>query len=112
MKSQGKKIKASMEETEKLQEQLRADPAAMQWFQKSYGPKMMVALGKLGGVVNACRQDKDFEAAFKSLDLGGKPRSAPPAAAAPGPGPAPKPPGGHGSMGALPTDDIPAASPN
>lgn len=110
VKSEGKKIKASMDQTEKLQEQLRTDPAAMQWFQKVYGPKMMGALGKLGGVVNACRQDKDFEAAFKSLDLGGKPRQAPPAGAAPSLAPGATPPGSHGAMGGrLPTDDVPAA---
>lgn len=106
VKREGKKIKASMDETEKLQEQLRADPVAMQWFQKTYGPKMMGALGKLGGVVNACRTDKEFEAAFKSLDLGGKPRPAP---GTPAPGTAAQPAGSHGAggMGALPTDSIP-----
>ncbi|HTE53708.1 MAG TPA: hypothetical protein VK698_22795 [Kofleriaceae bacterium] len=77
VKTEGKKVKSAMGDTEKLQSQLHSDPAAMQWFQKTYGPKMMGAIGKLGGVVNACRQDKEFEAAFKGLEIGGRPHAEP-----------------------------------
>jgi hypothetical protein len=95
----GKDLKAAVEEGSKLQAQIGNDPATMQWFHQTFGPKMMSTLGKLGGVFNKCRQDKNFEAAFRGLGLGGNrpppahggkpPAAAPPSAAPPG---APSPP--------------------
>lgn len=82
IKNQGSALKAAMENTDKLQTQLNSDPAAMQWFQQTYGPKMMSAVGKLGGVFTQCGKDKDFEAAFKSLELGAKSSAPPPSAPA------------------------------
>ncbi len=85
VKSGGDAVKVAMAATDKLQGQLNTDPAAMQWFQATYAPKMMGAVGKLGGVFTQCGKDKDFEAAFKNLELGGKgpPPDAPPPPAKP-----------------------------
>jgi hypothetical protein len=71
IRKSGGEMKAAMGEAETLQVQLNSDPAAMQWFQKAYGPRMMGAINKLGFVVGQCRKDKDFEVAFKELDIGG-----------------------------------------
>ena len=89
VKNGGPAVKVAMAATDKLQTQLNTDPAAMQWFQSTYAPKMMGAVGKLGGVFTQCGKDKDFEAAFKNLELGGRPPpDAPPPDAPP---PKPKP---------------------
>jgi hypothetical protein len=89
VKTGGVPLKKAIEETDKLQNELKGDQAAMQWFQQTYGPKMMGAIQKMGTVVQKCSTDKEFAAAFQGLGLGG-PRSAPP-----------PPPGGSGH-GALP----------
>jgi hypothetical protein len=90
VKTGGVPLKKAIEETDKLQNELKGDQAAMMWFQQTYGPKMMGAIQKMGQVVQKCSTDKEFAAAFQGLGLGG-PRSAPP-----------PPPGGGPGHGALP----------
>lgn len=100
LKTGGGPLKDLMGQTEKLQEELKGDQAAMMWFQQTYGPKMMTALQKVGAVLQQCSSDKEFAAAFESLGLG-RPRQPPPAAVT----------GRGAGHGALPTDNMPAQPP-
>ena len=77
LKTGGGPLKDLMEQTDKLQNDLKGDQAAMMWFQQSYGPKMMTALQKVGATLQQCSSDKEFAAAFESLGLG-RPRRPPP----------------------------------
>jgi hypothetical protein len=69
-------LKAVMDDTDKLQSELKTDQAASVWFQQTYGPKMMASLQKVGAVLQQCSTDKEFVAAFESLGLG-RPRRPP-----------------------------------
>ncbi len=80
LKSGGRPLKELMTETDKLQVDLKGDQAAMMWFQQTYGPKMMMALQKVGATLQQCSSDKEFAAAFESLGLG-QPRRPPPTGA-------------------------------
>ncbi len=84
LKTGGGPLKAVMAETDKLQQELKGDQAAMQWFQQTYGPKMMSGLQKVGAVLQQCSSDKEFAATFESLGLGGRPRRPPPQQPTPG----------------------------
>jgi hypothetical protein len=97
LKTGGGPLKQMMGETDKLQEELKGDQAAMMWFQQNYGPKMMTALQKVGAVLQQCSSDKEFAAAFESLGLG-RPRQPPPAAVS----------GRGAGHGALPSDTVTA----
>ena len=81
LKKGGGALAASIKDAEKVQSELSTDHAAQQWLSQTYGPKMMVELQKLGPVMEKCRTDKDFDAAFRALELGGGggPQTPPPA---------------------------------
>jgi hypothetical protein len=96
LKTGGPGLKNLMGETDKLQQDLKGDQAAMMWFQQTYGPKMMTALQKVGAVLQQCSSDKEFAAAFESLGLG-RPRQPPPPPVSP-----------NASHGGLPTDRMTA----
>jgi hypothetical protein len=91
VKSGGRAMKKAMADTDKLQAELNNDQQARTWFQQNYGPKIMTALQEIGAVVNQCREDKEFEAAFKLVGIGSLSGESPPRpsgaapAAAPGP---------------------------
>ncbi len=95
LKTGGPALKSLMGETDKLQQELKGDQAAMMWFQQTYGPKMMTALQKVGAVLQQCSSDKEFAAAFESLGLG-RPRQPPP------------PVSPNAAHGGLPTDNMTA----
>jgi hypothetical protein len=78
LKSGGAALASSIKDAEKVQTELSTDHAAQQWLSQTYGPKMMVELQKLGPVMEKCRADKDFDAAFRSLELGGGGAKTPP----------------------------------
>ena len=99
LKTGGPALKNLMGETDKLQQDLKGDQAAMMWFQQTYGPKMMTALQKVGAVLQQCSSDKEFAAAFESLGLG-RPRQPPPPPVSP-----------NAAHGGLPTDRMTAPPP-
>ena len=78
LKSESAQLKSAMADTQKLQDDLKNDQQAIMWFQQTYAPKMMGSLQKMGAVVQACSNDKEFADAFQTLGLGGPPRRPPP----------------------------------
>lgn len=71
VKSFGPKLKPIMEEAEKVQAATDKDPAAKEWFDKTYGPKVMEAMGPMMTTAQACSNDKDFMAAMQALPVPG-----------------------------------------
>jgi hypothetical protein len=61
------KMKPVMAEAGQLQASLTKDAAAMEWFTKTYQPKMMALAGPIMAAQQNCGQDKDYQAASAAL---------------------------------------------
>jgi type IV secretory pathway VirB10-like protein len=68
----GAKVAPVMAEAETMKEALAKDPAAKEWFDKTYGPKFMASMGPMSAAAQACSSDKDFMAAMASMPMGKK----------------------------------------
>lgn len=77
VKAGGVKVAPVMEEAEAMKEALAKDPAAKEWFDKTYGPKFMASMGPMMQAAQACSNDKDFTAAMDSMPMGKKKKAAP-----------------------------------
>ena len=87
----GKRAVVPSEEAEKIKEMTDKDPAAKQWFQTTYVPKMMSAYGPLMSIGQKCQSDKDFMAAMDAMPVGKKRKVDEPTTAPSAPAPAPTP---------------------
>jgi hypothetical protein len=67
IKSVGPELSSIMEEGKKMEEKLKTDDAAKQWFEKSYGPKVMGPMSKVMG--SPCASDKGVQEAMTSLKM-------------------------------------------
>jgi len=72
LKSGAAKLQPIADEAEKFKDATDKDPAAKQWFQQTYGAKMMGALGPMMSVAQSCGNDKDFMDAMQSMPMGKK----------------------------------------
>lgn len=66
------KFKPIAEQAEKIKERTKSDPAVGQWFQSNYLPKMMALGQPMMKSAAACASDKDFQEAFKSVEMPGR----------------------------------------
>lgn len=72
VKAFGPKLKPIMDEASKVQAATDKDPAAKEWFDKTYGPKVMAAMSPMMTTAQACQKDKDFMAAMQALPVPGQ----------------------------------------
>lgn len=63
MRSHTPKLKALAVEAKKFDEQTRNDQAAEEYFQKTYGDRLVASMGGLMQLSSSCASDPDFQAA-------------------------------------------------
>ena len=69
-KAHGEKIEPMKAEVEAMEKVSKNDAAVKAWFEATYAPKMMGALGPIMGIAQTCGNDAKFQEAMKSLDFG------------------------------------------
>lgn len=60
-------IKGLVGEGKKMEEKLKADKEAEQWFERAYGPKVMEAMGKM--MNSTCMSDPAVSQALQTLNI-------------------------------------------
>lgn len=60
-------IKSLVGEGKKMEEKLKADKAAEQWFEQTYGPKVMETMGKM--MNSPCMNDPAVSQAIQTLNI-------------------------------------------
>jgi hypothetical protein len=66
-----------MEQAEEIKTRTEKDPAAKQWFEATYLPKIQTSMMSLMQTAQACEKDKEFMAAIESMPMGKKKTKAP-----------------------------------
>jgi hypothetical protein len=67
LKSNMGKLKPIAEEAKKHEASMK-DPAAEEWFKKTYMPRLMGAMGGMMTLAQKCQNDAGFAAAMKEMD--------------------------------------------
>ena len=63
-----KELEPLKAEIDKMQDLTEKDAQAKAWFEATYAPKMMAAMGPMMGIAQTCGTDKAFMDAMKKLD--------------------------------------------